>query len=466
MASASSESDYASASSDIECEHPTLLQLPEALVQEVLKWLDPLSLCLASQACVSLLRSASALRGPPQQQHYLVATAKACLGSVLHLPPWALDCCLDFTHSVRFPLSLAMHSLRSSLAASDVYDVAERTARAMQASVYRAQEMARAGAGCAPLASGDPMLTFSSCRADRGYVRLCLRVPAVAQASLAHLRPALARVAGAQLDGSLFLDGSYFQQLRTELLLCLGVDIRSDGMEKVPASSTRSHAAAAECVRCYRRLLADWLELVAVAEVAIEGLADAAGQEAAGPADVQLLVSLEQAWSKGGPAAAAGSTAGRQAGGSPSPRCVEAQQHEQRQQCWAACLLAAGAAVSDHMKGCLGSLLGSLHAAPPSALATMAALLRNNIAAQEAGQCQGGGRNGPDVLLHSVAGSSLRNGSSSVQEGGTSAASAVPLSLLLVGVAEAHPREALTALVQLAALGVMQEAAQQVLNVC
>ena len=132
MASASSESDYASATSGNDSERPTLLQLPEALVQEVLKWLDPLSLCLASQACVSLLRSASALKTRPHPQHYFAAAANACLGSVLHLPPWALDCCLDFTHSVRFPLSLAMHRLRSSLAASDVHDIAYCTARAMQ----------------------------------------------------------------------------------------------------------------------------------------------------------------------------------------------------------------------------------------------------------------------------------------------------------------------------------------------
>ena len=96
----------------------------------------------------------------------------------------------------------------------------------------------------------------------------------------------------------------------------------------------------------------------------------------------------------------------------------------------------------------------------------MAALIRKNIAPQEAGQGQGVDHDGPDALAQSLVGSSVPDVRPSQHEVRTPAAPAVPLSMLLAGVGESHPRVALTALAQLAALGVMQEAAQQVLNAC
>jgi hypothetical protein len=112
----------------------TLVALPDSVLVQLLRFLDPLSLNLASQTCVALLRCASALEDSTKQpkMHFVVRAAKACIGSILHLPHWALECCLDFSQSLRFPIYLAMHGLRSSLAATDVYDVAERTARSMQ----------------------------------------------------------------------------------------------------------------------------------------------------------------------------------------------------------------------------------------------------------------------------------------------------------------------------------------------
>lgn len=109
-----------------------LTELPEGVLASILRHLDPVSLSLAAQACVALLRAADAAWPPFGGQHYLLRAARACLGAATHLPCSALDVRLDYAQSARFPLSLPLHGLRHALAAPDVYDAAQAVASAVQ----------------------------------------------------------------------------------------------------------------------------------------------------------------------------------------------------------------------------------------------------------------------------------------------------------------------------------------------